>query len=181
MKYCSSCGDKVSLGIPEGDDRERFVCDGCGEIHYRNPNMVVGTVPRWEDRILLCRRAIEPGRGLWTLPAGYLEIGETVAAGARRETLEEAGARLGELTPLALLDLPHFGQVYFMFTAEMESPDFDPGVESLEARLFARDEIPWEEIAFTVIEKTLRLYFADLDAGRPQFHITEKTEYATVN
>lgn len=181
MKYCSNCGDSLVRRIPEGDDHMRFACDGCGTIHYQNPTMVVGTIPRWEERILLCRRAIEPMRGLWTLPAGYLELGETVSAGARRETLEEAGAVLGELSPFALFDLPFFGMVYFMFVAEMTTPEFLAGQESLETRLFTEEEIPWGEIAFGVIEETLRRYFSDRKKGRFEFHMGEILKGAEIN
>ncbi len=173
MKYCSNCGADLDHRIPDGEDRLRYVCDTCDNIHYQNPKMVVGTVPRWEDKILLCRRAIAPRYGFWTLPAGYLENGETTARGARRETFEETGARLGELTPFALFDMVFVGEIYYMFTADMVSPEFHVTDESLEVALFTEEQIPWGEIAFDVIEKTLRCWFEDLKTGRLRFHTGE--------
>jgi ADP-ribose pyrophosphatase YjhB (NUDIX family) len=166
MNYCSHCGAAVKRAIPEGDNRERFVCDRCGTIHYQNPKMVVGCIPEWEDKILLCRRAIEPRYGLWTLPAGFMERGETTREGAARETLEEASARV-EVGPLfSLFNLPHIDQVYMLFRARLLDLDFGPGEESLEVRLFTQDEIPWEELAFLTVRETLKLYYRDRSAGR---------------
>ena len=166
MKYCSACGaDRIELRIPAGDTLPRFVCAACGAIHYQNPKVVVGCLPEWEDRVLLCRRAIEPRLGLWTLPAGFLENGETVVAGALRETLEEAHARveIGEL--YTVISLPHISQVYVMFRARLVALDFGPGPESLEVRLFREDEIPWEDLAFRTIGRTLRNFFLDRKLG----------------
>ena len=166
MKFCSACGsDRVEFRIPDGDNLARFICAACGTIHYLNPKVVVGCLPEWEDRVLLCKRAIEPRLGLWTLPAGFLENGETVAAGAARETLEEAGARI-EIGPLyTMISLPHISQVYVMFRARLVDLDFSPGPESLEVRLFHEDDIPWEEMAFRTIGRTLRNYFLDRKLG----------------
>jgi ADP-ribose pyrophosphatase YjhB (NUDIX family) len=161
MKFCSNCGAGLSRQIPAGDDRHRLVCDRCQTIHYQNPRMVVGTIPEWGDRILLCRRAIEPKAGLWTLPAGYLENGETMVDGARRETREEAGGELLELDPFALFDLPFVHQVYFMFRGPLAHNTLQPGEESLEVRLYAEKDIPWNDLAFAVIRETLDRYFSD--------------------
>jgi ADP-ribose pyrophosphatase YjhB (NUDIX family) len=165
MNFCSQCGQPVEQRIPEGDDRPRHVCPSCGTVHYQNPKMVVGTLPEWEDKILLCRRAIEPRYGLWTLPAGFMELGETVQQGAARETLEEAHARVVVGPLYVLFNLPHIDQVYMMFRARLQDLQFRSGPESLEVRLFSEAEIPWGEIAFPVIGETLRLYFHDLKMG----------------
>ncbi len=170
MNFCTQCGQPLSLLIPDGDDRPRHVCQACGTVHYLNPKMVVGTIPVYEDRILLCRRAIEPRYGLWTLPAGFMENHETVEEGARRETLEEAGAELEHLAPFGLFSLPFVSQVYLMFRARLPAPNFDPGHESLEVKMVSEEGIPWEEIAFPVIEKTLRLFLSDRQKGRFGFH-----------
>jgi ADP-ribose pyrophosphatase YjhB (NUDIX family) len=170
MRFCSHCGSAVELIVPEGDHLPRHVCPACGTIHYQNPKMVVGCIPEWEDKVLLCRRAIEPKYGLWTLPAGFMENGETTAEGALRETWEEAGARV-ELGPLyTLFNLPHISQVYFMFRARLLDLDFKPGIESLEVRLFAEPEIPWEQIAFRTVRASLELYFQDRANGGFNFH-----------
>ncbi len=165
MNYCSECGAKVELLIPARDDRPRHVCGDCGTIHYRNPKIVVGCIPEWEDRILLCRRAIEPRYGLWTLPAGFMEMGETCQQGVARETLEEAQARVevGEL--YSLFNLPHIDQVYLLFRSRLLDLDFGPGEESLEVGLFAESEVPWSVIAFPVVKETLELYFDDRSKG----------------
>lgn len=173
MKYCSDCGARVSYRIPKKDDRPRYICDSCGVIHYENPNMVVGAIPTWEDSILFCRRAIEPRHGLWTLPAGFLENGETVKAGAVRETFEEAGARIIELKPYALYNLTFVNQVYIMFRASLPEPVFCAGDESLEVRLFKEHEVPWNDLAFPVILKTLQDYFDDLKKGSFSFHMED--------
>lgn len=160
-RFCSACGTALVRRVPEGDSRERDCCDVCGSIHYVNPRPVVGTIPVWDDRVLLCRRAIEPRHGYWTLPAGFMEVGETTAEGALRETLEEAGARV-ELGPLfSMLDVPHVEQVHIFFRARLLDLDFAPGTESLEVRLFTEADIPWNDLAFRTVSTTLRLYFAD--------------------
>lgn len=154
---------------PNGDDRLRDVCSVCKTIHYENPKVVVGCIPQWEDKILMCQRAIEPRYGKWTLPAGFLEIGETVIEGAKRETLEEANARVNSLVPYALYNLAFIGQIYIMFIAQLSDPVFKPGYESLSVGLFKEHEIPWDDIAFKVVEKTLYKYFKDRKKGEFPF------------
>lgn len=171
MNYCSDCGSRVTYRIPPGDDRPRFVCLSCGTIHYQNPKLVAGCIPEWHDKILLCRRAIEPRYGKWTIPAGYLENGETVSDGARRETLEEAGAEVDNLTPYALLSLPFVSQVYFLFRARLIQGRFRTGEESLEVKLYRPEDIPWDELAFSVIREALRLYCEDRPAGVFPFRV----------
>jgi ADP-ribose pyrophosphatase YjhB (NUDIX family) len=166
MKYCSHCGEAVSVRVPKGDNLPRHVCDACGIVHYQNPKVVVGCIPEWEDRILLCRRAIEPRYGLWTLPAGFMENGETVQQGAARETLEEACARVSVGDLYALFNLPHINQIYMLFRARLMDLDFGPGDESLEVMLMREAQIPWHEIAFPVITESLKLYWKDRAAGR---------------
>jgi ADP-ribose pyrophosphatase YjhB (NUDIX family) len=171
MKFCSNCGAAVISKVPPGDTLPRFVCDACNTIHYENPRMIVGCIPEWEDRILLCRRAIEPRHGLWTVPAGYMENGETTAQGAVRETLEEANARV-EVGPLyALYNIPHINQVYMLFRARMLDTDFSAGAETLEARLFGEAEIPWSELAFATVRNTLEHYYKDRRQGEYKFHM----------
>lgn len=171
MKFCSNCGAPVTLKVPPGDNLPRHVCDACDTIHYQNPRMVVGCIPEWEDRILLCRRGIEPRHGMWTVPAGYMENGETTVQGAARETLEEANARV-EVGPLyAIFNIPHISQVYMLFRARMLDVDFSAGAETLEARLFAESEIPWDEIAFATVRQTLHHYFNDRRRGEFRFHM----------
>ena len=177
MKFCSDCGAPVASRTPPGDDRPRFICNDCGTIHYQNPKMVVGCIPELNDRILLCRRAIEPGYGKWTLPAGYLENGETVYQGIKREALEEAGAKIKDLRPFALLNLSFISQVYLIFRANLLATDFTTGGESLEIKLYREEEIPWDCIAFSVIQETLRLYFKDRPTGRFSFHIKDINPY----
>ncbi len=171
MRFCSQCAAPLERRVPEGDSLPRYVCPTCGAIHYTNPKVVVGCIPQWEDRILLCRRAIEPRKGLWTLPAGFLEDHETTLEGAVRETLEEASARVEVDDLYALFNLPHVNQVYLMFRARLLDLDYGPGPESLDVALYDERGIPWEGIAFPVIEETLRLYFADRRAGRFRLHV----------
>ena len=168
MKYCSHCGESVALKVPEGDTLPRYVCAQCGAIHYQNPKIVAGCIPEWEDKILLCRRAIEPRHGLWTLPAGFMENGETTSEAAIRETLEEANARVELKHFYSLFNLPHINQVYILFRAQLQDLEYGPGSESLEVKLFHLHEIPWEQLAFTVIKETLKLYVDD--AAKRQFH-----------
>ena len=165
MNYCSRCGREVERKIPPGDNRERFVCGHCGAIHYQNPRIVTGCLPLWEGQVLLCRRAIEPRRGLWTLPAGFLEVGETVEAGALRETWEEARARVELLGLYTLFSVPHISQVHMFFRGGLVDGEFAAGDESLEVRLFDEDAVPWDELAFPVVTRTLRHYFQDRAAG----------------
>ena len=153
------------MKIPADDSRERHVCDSCGAIHYFNPRNVVGSIPVYGDQILLCKRAIEPRYGYWTLPAGFMELGESTSAGAARETEEEAGA-IVEIGPLySLLNVPHAEQVHLFYLASMKSPEFKAGEESLEVALFHEQDIPWAEIAFPTVKQTLEWYFADRTAG----------------
>jgi ADP-ribose pyrophosphatase YjhB (NUDIX family) len=171
MNFCSHCGGRLTLATPPGDDRDRYVCAACGAIHYQNPRVVVGCIVEHDDRILLCRRAIDPCYGRWTLPAGYLENGETVESGAERETREEAGARIESLAPYRLFNICHINQIYLMFRARLADTRLEPGKESLEAGLFTETEIPWDTIAFRVISETLRGYFRDRNAGSFPFTI----------
>lgn len=165
MNYCSHCGASVRPRVPPEDDRPRYVCDKCHTIHYENPKMVVGCIPEWEDKLLLCRRAIEPRSGLWTIPAGFLENGETVIEGAKREAFEEARARIEILGLYALFDLTHVQQVYLIFRARLLDQNYMAGEETAEVKLFGEKEIPWDDIAFPSIKKALRLYFEDRPTG----------------
>jgi len=173
MKYCSNCGAPVAMKIPPGDNLLRHVCDACSTIHYSNPKMVIGCIPEWRDQVLLCRRAIEPRYGLWTLPAGFMENGETVAQAALRETLEEAKARveLGEI--FSVLSVPHVNQVHLFYRARLIDLDFGPGAESLEVQLFPEAAIPWQEMAFRTVSTTLKHYYSDRTAGSFAFHSGE--------
>ena len=174
MNFCSNCGSQnIGLKVPEGDNRPRFVCDDCGEIFYHNPKMVVGCVPRWKEKVLLCKRAIPPRYGYWTLPAGYMENQESAANGAAREAHEEALAKTRIGNVFTQFSIPHINQVYILFLADMETAEFGAGEESLDAALFAREEIPWDELAFPVMRKTLELYFEDADRGRFRTHSGE--------
>ena len=168
--HCRRCGKAVAYRVPADDNRERAVCPSCSEIHYENPINVVGTVPVWGDRVLLCRRAIEPRHGLWTLPAGFLELGESSDAGALRETVEEAGARVELLGLFAVLDVVRAGQLHLFFRARMVEPTLDPGPETLEAQLFAEHEIPWDLLAFRTVRQTLELFFEDRRRGEFAVH-----------
>lgn len=171
MNFCSQCGSSVTLRVPSGDHRPRYVCDTCGHVHYQNPKIVAGCIPEWRDRILLCRRAIEPRYGLWTLPAGFMENSESAVAAAARETLEEANAVVEHLTLYGLYSLLHVSQVYLMFRGQLKDGAASAGEESLEVELFAEDEIPWEQLAFTVVQETLRQYFADRRTGVFTLHV----------
>ena len=175
MKYCSECGAQVTLEIPSGDNRPRYICSQCETIHYSNPKIVAGCIPVWQDKILLCKRAIEPRHGLWTLPAGFMENDESTVEAAMRETMEEAGARVAVRDLYTMISLVHINQVYMMFLADMKDTDFSPGEESLETELFAEEDIPWDEIAFPVIEETMRLFFADRASGKFKRRIGEMT------
>jgi ADP-ribose pyrophosphatase YjhB (NUDIX family) len=161
----------VELRIPEGDNLPRHVCIACGVIHYQNPKIVVGCIPEWEDKVLLCRRAIEPRHGLWTVPSGFMENAETLGQGAERETLEEANARVRMGNLYAIYSLPHINQVHVLFRAQLLDLDFKPGIESLEVRLFSEEEIPWDKLAFRVIREPLKRYFEERRQGEPGFHM----------
>lgn len=176
LNFCSVCGHAITFRIPPGDNRNRACCDGCGTVHYVNPRLVVGTIPVWHDKILLCRRAIEPRRNYWTLPAGFLEADEPTAGGAIRETSEEAGARI-VLGPLfTMLDVVHVQQVHLFYLAELLDLDFAPGEESLEVQLFDEADIPWDDLAFRTVSQTLRHFFEDRRAGHFDLH-TEAIEW----
>ena len=166
MKFCSECGSTVITAVPAGDNRLRHVCTVCGTIHYQNPKIVTGCIPVWEDQVLLCRRAIEPRRGLWTLPAGFMENEESAQEGAARETLEEANARVQVEQLYTTFNLPLISQVYLLFRGQLEDLDFSPGHESLEVALFGEGDIPWDELAFPVVRETLKLFFLDRQSGR---------------
>ena len=172
MRFCSDCGHALSQLTPPGDHLPRFVCGACGSIHYQNPKLVTGCVAEWQGRILICRRAIEPRLGLWTLPAGFMENGETTEAAAARETAEEALAEAVDLQPFALVNVPHVDQVHLMFRAVLKDGRHAPGPESLETRLVEERDIPWEEIAFPSVRFTLERYLEDRGQGRFGFHIT---------
>jgi ADP-ribose pyrophosphatase YjhB (NUDIX family) len=169
---CSHCGQRVSQQIPEGDNRLRAVCSGCGSIHYENPRIVVGCVPSAGDLVLLCRRAIEPRKGYWTMPAGFMELGETLGDAARRETWEEALARveLGQL--YAVVDVVQAGQVHMFFTGTLLNTDFGPGTESLETRLFRLEDIPWDQLAFPSVHVALEQYVENRRAGHQQLRFS---------
>ena len=171
MNYCSACGKSVIQKVPTGDNLPRFVCETCQVIHYHNPKIVAGCIPEWEDQILLCRRAIEPRLGLWTFPAGFMEIGESTEQAAVRETLEEAQADVALTGLYAVLSLPHIGQVYLVFRGRMKTATFQAGPESLDVRLFSLSEIPWETMAFPVVSEALRRYVADAKAGEFRLHL----------
>lgn len=166
MKFCTQCGDEVHLKTPADDNRERHVCKTCGEIHYHNPKNVVGTIPIWENQILLCRRAIEPRKNYWTLPAGFLELHETSAEGALRETIEETGADVDIGGLFTILNVPYIGQIHWFYIATMKSPNFSLTTsESTEVALFNEAQIPWDDLAFLTVKTTLRHFFADRAEG----------------
>jgi len=170
MNYCSKCGAPVTHKIPDGDNRHRHICDACEEIHYKNPNIVVGVIAQWQKKIILCRRAIEPRVGYWTMPSGYLEIDESTEEGAQREAEEEAGidVEMGEL--LTLINIPQIGQVHMIYLGQLRSPEFEAGIESLEVQLVTENEIPWDELAFPTVKLALGHYYADRRAGQFTLH-----------
>ena len=170
QKFCTVCGSPTEFKIPDGDNKERAVCTVCGHIHYQNPKVVSGCILEWEDKVLLCKRATEPRSGFWTLPAGFLENNETVAEGALRETREEANAVSSKIKLFFMCDLRHISQIYMMYIGKLSNGEYSAGPESEEVKLFAETEIPWNDIAFTVIEKTLRLYFQDKKKGNFSIH-----------
>lgn len=165
MKFCPDCGHSIHLGIPEGDDRERHLCAGCGAIHYINPRVIVGCLPIHDDRVLLCKRAIEPRRGYWTLPAGFMEIGESTAEGAARETWEEAHAEATDLQLYRVFDVPHISQVYTFYRCGIRDGRYGIGPESLDSALYDFDDIPWEQLAFPTVFEVLKEFLADRVAG----------------
>lgn len=170
INFCQLCGGPTKYEIPDGEEKERAICTLCTRISYENPKMVVGCLIEHENKILLCKRNIQPSFGLWTLPAGYMEIGESATEGAVRETWEEARAKVEVLSPFAQLDIPLIGQTYIIFLAKLLTPHFSPGPESSECRLFALDDIPYESLSFSSMLVTLNLYTEDIKIGRPKFH-----------
>ena len=177
IKHCRECGASVVLRLPDdGDTKLRAVCPACNTVHYENPLNVVGTVPTWGDdgaQVLLCKRNIEPRKGKWTLPAGFMELDETTKEGASRETVEEAGAQFEMQDLFALMNVARVGQVHLFYRAKLLSPHFAPGIETMEARLFTEAEIPWDEIAFGTVRETLLRYFADRRANKFDFHVMD--------
>ena len=165
MKFCSDCGAKVEKKIPAGDTHERSVCIQCGAIHYTNPKIVAGTLATWGTQVLLCQRAIEPRKGFWTLPAGFLENGETILEGAIRETREEAEAEVIDPHLYTIFSLPHISQIYIFFRSNLAERKFSGGTESLDVALFSESEIPWENLAFPVVTQTLKHFFRDRITG----------------
>ena len=172
MKFCPNCGQPVDIRIPQGDNLPRHVCPACDAIHYHNPKIVVGCVPEHEGRILLCRRAIEPRLGYWTVPAGFMENDETMQQGAARESWEEALARVDIGSPLAIVHVLHAHQVHVMFRARLAGPEYGVGAESLEVALCRPEDIPWKDIAFPSVTYSLERYLEDRAAGRDGLHFT---------
>ncbi len=166
INFCSQCGDSMIQRIPDDDDHVRAVCSQCDHVHYENPKMVVGTLPVLGDKVLMCRRNIEPRKGKWTLPAGYLENGESVQDGAARETLEETRAQVRLMGPYRMFNILFVDQIYVMFRAQLLTEDFGPTSESSEVCLFTEQDMPWDEIAFEVIFQTLKDFFQDRAACR---------------
>jgi ADP-ribose pyrophosphatase YjhB (NUDIX family) len=177
LNYCRVCGTTVVYRLPDdGDTKERAVCTACHTVHYENPLNVVGTVPVWgEDgaQVLLCKRNIQPCRGKWTLPAGFMELGETTAQGAARETDEEAGAQFEIQGLFSVMNVVRVSQVHFYYRARLLSTTFNPGHETMEARLFTEAEIPWDDIAFRTVQETLKRYFEDRRKGQFGVHVMD--------
>ena len=165
IKFCNSCGAAIGYRIPEGDSLPRAVCDACGTIQYENPKIVVGCLPTFGERILICKRAIEPRYGLWTLPAGFMENHESASQGAARKALEEANARVEIEDLYTVYSIPHISQVYMMFRARLIDPDVSPGIESLEVKLVTEEEIPWDQLAFAMVKRTLTHFLEDRKRG----------------
>jgi ADP-ribose pyrophosphatase YjhB (NUDIX family) len=173
FKHCKACGSPVHYITPADDNRERATCTVCHTVHYENPLNVVGTLPVWEDKVLLCRRNIEPRHGYWTLPAGFMELGETTEQGAVRETVEEAGARVELQGLYTLLNVARVGQLHLFYRARLLDTEFEPGPETIEAQLFGEDEVPWEELAFRTVKETLKHYFDDRRQGQFTLHCAD--------
>jgi ADP-ribose pyrophosphatase YjhB (NUDIX family) len=174
IQFCKQCGAPVAYRLPDDcDTKQRAICTRCNTVHYENPLNVVGTLPHWDDKVLLCKRNIEPRKGKWTLPAGFLELGETTAEGAARETQEEAGAQFEMQDLFTLLNVARVGQVHFFYRAQLLSEEFNPGAETMEARLFSAHEIPWGDIAFRTVKETLERYFSDRRAGSYNVHMVD--------
>ena len=165
IKFCNSCGAAVVHRVPEGDNLSRAVCDACGIVHYQNPKIVVGCLPTLGDKILICKRAIEPRYGLWTLPAGFMENNESAAEGAAREAMEEANAKVEIEDLYTVYSIPHISQVYMMFRARLIDPNVSAGAESLEVKLVDEAEIPWDQLAFAMVKRTLTHFLEDRKRG----------------
>ena len=171
IKHCKDCGHQVAYRLPDdGDTKPLAICTACTTVHYENPLNVVGTIPHWQGRVLLCKRNIEPRLGKWTLPAGFMELGETTAQGACRETLEEAGAQVELEGLFSVVNVARVGQVHLFYRARLLNDQFDPGHETMEARLYEEADIPWEELAFKTVSETLQRFFEDRRSGRFGFH-----------
>ncbi len=173
IKHCRTCGAPTRYAVPEGDNRERATCSACGTVHYENPTNIVGTVPVWEEKVLLCRRNIEPRYGLWTLPAGFMELGETSAEGALRETVEEAGANIELQELFTVMNVVRVGQIHLYYRARLRDTRFEPGPETIEAQLFEENDIPWEQLAFRTVKETLRCFFEDRRRGQFGLHCAD--------
>ena len=171
MKFCSNCGNQVTQQIPDGDNRLRFVCDQCNSIHDQNPLVIVGILPEYKQQILLCKRAIEPQKGRWTLPAGFLENDESTLEGALRECFEEAKARVIDPKLYALYDIPYINQIYVFYRAQLANNQFEPTAESTEVALFDKEKIPWDQLAFPVVRAVLKQFLSDREKG--QFDIIQ--------
>ena len=170
MNFCSQCGSTITFRVPQGDSLPRHICQSCGEIHYLNPKLVIGCIAEWEGKILLCRRAIDPRYGFWTLPAGFMENGESTAQAALRETYEEACARVEIDSLFSLVNLPDINQVHLFYRARLLNGNFSAGIESLETMLFSEENIPWNELAFRSVELCLKAYITDRRKGIFMFH-----------
>jgi ADP-ribose pyrophosphatase YjhB (NUDIX family) len=173
IRHCRACGAATHYQVPPEDNRPRATCTACGEIHYENPLNVVGTVPAWGSQVLLCLRNIEPRRGMWTLPAGFMELGESTSDGALRETIEEAGASVEMQGLFSMISVVHVGQVHLFYRARLLNTTFDPGTETIEARLFHEHEVPWDQIAFRTVRDTLKHYFEDARSGTFNLHVSD--------
>ncbi len=173
IEHCQVCGTRVEYRVPDDDNRERAVCPACHHVHYVNPLNVVGTLPVWEDKVLLCRRNIEPRKGFWTLPAGFMELGESTEEGAARETDEEAGARIEVQGLYCVINVLTAGQVHFFYRARLLDTDFAPGPETIEAQLFSEKDIPWDELAFRTVRMTLEKFYEDRVTGQFAIHCAD--------
>jgi ADP-ribose pyrophosphatase YjhB (NUDIX family) len=170
IQHCKTCGNPVLYRLPDdGDTKQRAICTVCHAVHYENPLNVVGTIPIWQSadgpQVLLCQRNIEPRKGLWTLPAGFMELDETTAQGALRETIEEAGAHIVMQELYTVINVQHVSQVHFFYRAQLLSAQFNPGFETMQARLFLEQDIPWNDLAFRTVRDTLQHYFSDYRQG----------------
>lgn len=170
MRYCPQCGHAVNMSIPVGDDKIRAVCPNCEHIDYDNPRLITGTIPMYQGRLLLCRRNIEPRFGYWTLPAGFMENQETTSEGALRETLEESGSEAICRQAFSMISIPHINQIHLFYLADLKRDDFHATEESSEVALFELSDIPWDELAFTSVSKTLELFLEDHKTGQYGFH-----------